>query len=163
MNSRPLLQSCYGTIVRFADPGAPTLNAPTVRIATTLVIGTTIVVAVLAVILMYLEAERLWSLIVAMLFLPLAMAVLFMATRRMRNHERAVKLGGKLRAGLVGAGVLLATSLAFRITDILGWTGGEAQLQGRGIIVFMPAIAAVLIELLSAKLEHEAEKDPDGD
>ena len=139
------------------------MTSSTVRIATTLVIGTTIVVAVLAVILMYLEAERLWSLVVAMLFLPVSMAVLFVATRRMRNHERAVKLGGKLRAGLVGAGVLLATSLAFRITDILGWTGGEEQLTGRGIIVFMPAIVAVLIELLGARLEYEAEKDPDED
>ncbi len=139
------------------------MEASPVRIATTLVIGTTIVVAILAVILMYLEAERLWSLIVAMLFLPIAMAVLFMSTRRMRNRERAVKLGSNLRAGLVGAGVLLATSLAFRITDILGWTGGDTQLKGRSIIVFMPAIVAVLIEVLSARLEYEAEKDPDGD
>ena len=139
----------------------PAVPASTARIATTLVIGTTIVVAVLAVILMYLEAERLWSLVVAMLFLPVSMAALFMGTRRMRNHERAVKLGGNLRAGLVGAGVLLATSLAFRITDILGWTGGEAQLSGRSIIVFMPAVVAVLIEVLGARLEYEAEKDPD--
>ena len=151
----------YGTIVRNKVLGLLALTTSPVRIATTLVIGTTIVVAVLAVILMYLEAERLWSLVVAMLFLPVAMAVLFMATRRMRNRERAVKLGGKLRAGLVGAGVLLATSLAFSITDILGWTGNESQLKGRGIIVFMPAIVAVLIELLSARLEYEAEKDPD--
>ncbi|MDJ0908742.1 MAG: hypothetical protein QNI99_06095 [Woeseiaceae bacterium] len=139
------------------------MDASPVRIATTLVIGTTIVVAVLAVILMYLEAERLWSLIVAMLFLPVSMAALFMVTRRMRNHERAMKLGGNLRAGLVGAGVLLATSLAFRITDTLGWTGGDAQLDGRSIIVFMPAVVAVLIEVLGARLEYEAEKDPDAD
>ena len=139
------------------------MDASPVRIATTLVIGTTIVVAVLAVILMYLEAERLWSLVVAMLFLPVSMAALFMVTRRMRNHERAMKLGGNLRAGLVGAGVLLATSLAFRITDILGWTGGDAQLDGRSIIVFMPAVVAVLIEVLGARLEYEAEKDPDAD
>ncbi len=139
------------------------MDASPVRIATTLVIGTTIVVAVLAVILMYLEAERLWSLIVAMLFLPVSMAALFMVTRRMRNHERAMKLGGNLRAGLVGAGVLLATSLAFRITDTLGWTGGDTQLDGRSIIVFMPAVVAVLIEVLGARLEYEAEKDPDAD
>ena len=134
-----------------------------VRIATTLVIGTTIVVAVLAVILMYLEAERLWSLLVAMLFLPVSMAVLFYGTRRISNPELAVKLGGKLRAGLVGAGVLLATSLGFSVTDSLGWTGGDDQLTGRSIIVFMPAIVAVLIELLGARLEYEAEKDPDSD
>lgn len=139
------------------------MPASAVRIATTLVIGTTIVVAVLAVILMYLEAERVWSLLVAMLFLPLSMAALFVMMRRVRNHERAIKLGSNLRAALVGAGVLLATSLAFRITDIFGWTGGETQLSGRSVIVFMPAIAAVLIELLSARLEHEATKDPDSD
>lgn len=153
----------YGNIVGHAHSGMPALDTPTVRIATTLVIGTTIVVAVLAVILMYLEAERLWSLVVAMLFLPASMAILFYATRRTRNPELAVKLGGKLRAGLVGAGVLLATSLAFSITDNLGWTGGDKQLTGRSFIVFMPAFVAVLIELLSAKLEYEAEKDPDRD
>ena len=133
------------------------------KIATTLVIGTTIVVAILAVILMYLEAERISSLIVAMLFLPVSMAVLLVFTRQVSNKERAAKIGGSLRAGLVGAGVLLATSLAFAITDNLGITGGESQLSGRSIIVIMPAIVAVLIELLSARLEHEAQKDPDDD
>ena len=139
------------------------MTEPTVRIATTLVIGTTIVVAVLAVILMYLEAERLWSLLVAMLFLPVSMAVLFYGTQRISNAELAIKLGGKLRAGLVGAGVLLATSLGFSVTDSLGWTGGDDQLTGRSFIVFMPAIVAVLIELLGARLEYEAEKNPDND
>ena len=139
------------------------MDASPVRIATALVIGTTIVVAVLAVILMYLEAERIWSLVVAMLFLPIAIAALFVVTRRIEDHERAMKLGGKLRAGLVGAGVLLATALAFRITDTLGWTGGESELTGRSIIVFMPAVVAVLIDVLGARLEHEAEKDPEQD
>lgn len=139
------------------------MGATAARIATSLVIGTTIVVAVLAVILSFLEAERLWSLVVALLFLPVAIAVIFAITRRIPNHQQALKLGGKLRAGLVGAGVLLATSLAFTITDSLGWTGGETQLSGRSIIVFMPAIVAVLIDILSARLEYEAEKEPDTD
>ncbi len=139
------------------------MNTSPVRIATPLVIGTTIVVAVLAVILMYLEAERLVPLFVAMAFLPVSMAVLFALTRRMRDRERAVKLGGRLRAGLVGAGVLLVTTLAFRITDALGWTGSDTQTSSRSIIVFMPAIVAVLIEVLGARLEYEAEKDPDQD
>ena len=139
------------------------MDASPVRIATTLVVGTTIVVAVLAVILMYLEAQRLGPLFVAMLFLPVSMAALFAVTRRMQNRERAVILGGRLRAGLVGAGVLLATSLAFRITDILGWTGGGTQTGGRSIMIFMPAIIAVVIEVLGARLEYEAEKDPDQD
>ena len=137
------------------------MSAPPVRITTPLVIGTSIVVAVLAATLIYLEPVRLWSQIVAMLFLPAAMTALFFVTRRMQDHERARKLGGNLRAGLVGAGVLLATSLAFRITDAFGWTGGDEQLTGRSIIVFMPAVVSVLIELFGARLEHEAQKDPD--
>ena len=138
------------------------MTASTVRIATPLVVGTTAAVTGLAAALMYLETERLWSLAVSMLFMPVSMAALFTATRRMQNHERAAKLGGNLRAGLVGAGVLLATSLAFRITDILGWTGGGTQPTGRSILVFMPAVVAVCIEVLGARLQYEAGKDPDG-
>jgi hypothetical protein len=139
------------------------MDATPARIATSLVIGTTMVVAVLAVILMFLEAERLWSLVVALLFLPVAIAAVFAVTRRLTNQQGVSRLGGRLRTGLVGAGVLLATWLAFTITDALGWTGGESLLSGRPIIVFMPAIVAVLIDILSAWLEHGAGKNPDQD
>ena len=131
------------------------------RLTTPLVVGTTTVVAVLAAILMYLEIERFLSLLVSALFLPAALAVLGWSTQRMSGVERAAIISGRLRAGLVGAGVLLATSLAFRITDTLGWTGGESQLKGRSVIVFLPAMVAVVIDVLGARLEYEAEKDPD--
>ncbi len=134
---------------------------PRKLLATPLVVGTTTVVAILAAILMYLDSGRFLSLLISMLFLPVALLILMLVTRRIDDVNRASVIGGRLRAGLVGAGVLLATSLAFRVTDVLGWTGGESQLAGRSFIVFLPAIVAVSIDVLGARLEYEAEKDPD--
>ncbi len=135
----------------------------TIKFATPLVIGTMIVVTVLAVVMMFLEPERLWALIVALLFLPVSMTVLSVVTRRAGNHARASRSGGNLRAGLVGAGVLLATTLGFSITDNLGLTGEGGASTGRSVLVFLPAIVAVLIDLLGSRLEYEAQKDPDDD
>ncbi len=87
--------------------------------------------------------------------------MLSVVTRRSENHERASKIGGNLRAGLVGAGVLLATALIFSITDGLGLTSEDEESAGRSILILLPAIVAVLIELLGARLEHEAQKEPD--
>jgi hypothetical protein len=62
---------------------------------------------------------------------------------------------------LVGAGVLLATSLLLSITDKLGLTGQGGGGGGRSLMVMLPAIVAVAADILSARLEKKAEKDPD--
>ena len=56
---------------------------------------------------------------------------------------------------------LFAQQCDLKVGELI-WTGGDTQLEGRSIIVFMPAIVAVLIDVLGARLEYEAEKDPDG-
>ena len=56
--------------------------------------------------------------------------------------------------------MLLATALAFALTDTLGITGEDGQLEGRPILMFLPAVVAVMAELIGIRLEHEAEKDP---
>ena len=77
------------------------------------------------------------------------------------DADKARKLSGKLRAGLVGAGVLLATSLLLSITDKLGYTGQRDDASERPLFVILAAIVAVATDLLSARLEKKAEEDPD--
>ena len=82
-------------------------------------------------------------------------------SRSASDPEKARKASGKLRAGLVGAGVLLATSLLLSITDDLGLTGQTGGGGGRSLLLILPAIVAAAADVLSARLEHKAEKDPD--
>lgn len=126
-------------------------------------IATVVVVAMLAMTMIFLEPERLWAWIVAMMFLPVAMSSLILLKRRSGSHKRATKIGGGLRAGLVGAGVMLATSLGFSVTDALGLTGTDEQFSGRPIMLMLPAVIAVFVDLLGARLEHAAAQDPDKD
>ena len=62
---------------------------------------------------------------------------------------------------MVGAGVLLATSLLLSVTDKLGLTGQSGGGGGRSLVVMLPAIVAVAADVLSARLEQKAEEDPD--
>jgi len=66
-----------------------------------------------------------------------------------------------LRAALVGAGVLLATAMLLSITDKLGITVQDAESDVRSLAVLLPAIIATAADLLSARLEHQAEQDSD--
>lgn len=136
------------------------MSKPKVRLGTPLVIGTVIVVVALAIAKMFLTPERLGTWIMVVLLVPMTMGILRWATRRVSSRERAVRLGGRLRAGLVGAGVMLATALGFSITDSLGLTGGEEP-GGRTFVLTLPAVIAALIEFLGTRLEHHASKDPD--
>lgn len=137
------------------------MASPPVKIATPLVIATVVVVAALAMTMIFLEPERLWAWIVAMMFLPVAMSSLILLKRRSGSHKQATKIGGGLRAGLVGAGVMLATSLGFSVTDALGLTGAEEQFSGRPVMLILPAVIAVFADLLGARLEHAAAQDPE--
>ena len=132
-----------------------------IRLRTPLVIATVLAVAVLSVARLVLIPESWASSLAALAFLPLAIGALVIRSRSTSDPERAGKISGRLRAGLVGAGVLLATSLLLSITDKLGLTGQSGGEGGRSLIVMLPAIVAVAADLLSARLEREAEKDPD--
>ncbi|MEL7538951.1 MAG: hypothetical protein AAFZ58_16750 [Pseudomonadota bacterium] len=129
-------------------------------IASRLVVATLLVVSALAITLMVLEPAQLAKWIAAIAFLPAALAGTIYLVSRRRSKSR--KLPGQLRAALVGAGVLLATALLFAVTDALGWTQ-DGEIQGRGFLIFLPAIVAVIVELVGMRLEHEAAKDPDSD
>jgi len=134
-----------------------------IRIATPLVVATMIIVAALAITMIFLAPESLWAWIVAMMFLPVAMTGLFVFIRRSDSHKQASKIGGDLRAGLVGAGVLLATALGFSVTDALGLTGAEDQFSGKPIMLVLLPVIAVIADLLTARLEQAAAQDPDKD
>jgi len=131
-----------------------------IKVRTPLVIGTVLAVAVLGIVRLVLFPESWASSFAALAFLPLAIGVLVIRSRSASDPESASRISGKLRAGLVGAGVLLATSLLLSITDKLGLTG-QGGGGGRSLIVMLPAIVAVAADILSARLEQKAEKDPD--
>lgn len=132
-----------------------------IKLRTPLVIGTILVVTVLGIVRLVLLPGSWASSLAALAFLPLAIGVLVIRSRSASNPDRARKISGKLRAGLVGAGVLLATSLLLSITDTLGITGQGGAGGGRPLVVMLPAIVAVAADILSARLEQKAEKDPD--
>ena len=132
-----------------------------IKLPTPLVNGTVLVVAVLGIDRLELLPESWASSLVALAFLPLAIGILVIRSRPASNPERARRISGRLRAGLVGAGVLLATSLLLSITDKLGLTGQGGGGGGRPLMVMLPAIVAVAADILSARLEQKAEKDPD--
>lgn len=131
-----------------------------IKVRTPLVIGAVLAVAVLGIVRLVLFPESWASSFAALAFLPLAIGVLVIRSRSASDPESASRISGKLRAGLVGAGVLLATSLLLSITDKLGLTG-QGGGGGRSLIVMLPAIVAVAADILSARLEQKAEKDPD--
>jgi len=132
-----------------------------IRLRTPLVIGTVLLVSVLSIVRLVLAPESRASSVAALTFLPLAIGILVILSRAVSDPERARKIAGRLRAGLVGAGVLLASSLLLSITDTLGLTGQSGGGGGRSMIVMLPAVVAVAADLLSARLENEAERDSD--
>jgi hypothetical protein len=130
-----------------------------IKIRTPLVIGTALAVVVLSIVRLVLLPESWASSLTALAFLPLVIGILVIRSRSASDTERARKISGKLRAGLVGSGVLLATSLLLSITDKLGLTGQTGG--GHSEVIILSAIVAVAADFLSARLEQKAEKDPD--
>ena len=132
-----------------------------IKLRTPLVIGTVLVVTVLSIVRLLLLPESWASSLAALAFFPLAIGVLVFRSRSASDPVTAREFPGRLRAGLVGAGVLLATSLLLSITDELGITGQSGGGGGRSLMVVLAAIVAAAADVLSARLEQKAEKDPD--
>jgi len=131
------------------------------KVLTPLVGIITIVVVAFGIANLVLLPELKWRGVLGMLFLPLAITAIHVLTRGEGRMRRAIGGGGGVRAGLVGAGVALATAFGFTFTDHMGWTGAEGQLSSSPIwLILLPTIA-VLIELFSARLEARAGKDLD--
>lgn len=131
------------------------------KLGTPLVIGTVFVVTVLSVVRLVLMPESWGSSLAALLFFPSAFGVLAIRSRYVADPEKARMVSGKLRASLVGAGVLLATSMLLSITDHIGLTGQGDGGNGGNLIPILSALAAVAIDLLSGRLERKAEEDSD--
>lgn len=129
------------------------------RILTPLVVITTVVAIGFGIADLVLLPDLKLRWIVGILFLPFVIAGLYLLTRRPGRVAQGVGNGGGVRAGLVGGGVALATAFGFTFTDQMGWTGAEGQLSSSPVwLILFPAIA-VLIELMSSRLESAAEKD----
>lgn len=134
-----------------------------VKILTPLVLGTTAIVATLAAVMMWLEPQDLLAWLVTMIFLPASILFIVLFRGRTGDHNDHLKIGSSFRAALVGAGVLLASSLGFAVTDSFGLTGAEGQVAGTPIVTMLIAAVVVVIDLVGARLENAAEKDPTAD
>ena len=132
-----------------------------VNLKTPLVITTVLIVLGMGVVRLVLVPEEWLSSLIALAFLPLAIGGLIFTSRSVSDPARTRKLSGRLRAALVGAGVLLATAMLLSITDKLGITVQDAESDMRSLAVLLPAIIATAADLLSARLEHQAEQDSD--
>ena len=132
-----------------------------IKLRTPLVLGTVLVVTVLCVVRLVLLPESWASSLAALTFFPIATGVLLIRSRSAPELGRARMVLGKTRAAIVGAGVLLAVSLLLSITDNIGLTGQSGGGAGGPLIAMLSAIVAVAVDLLSARLERKAEKDPD--
>ena len=130
-----------------------------VKLLTPLVLGTTLVVLGFGAVNIFLVPDRLWVWLLGMLFLPIAIIGLIFLTKTKGSHRRAIGLGGGLRAGLVGAGVLLATTFGFSATDTMGWTGAKGQFSGQPLMLFLLPTIAILADVLGARLEQAAARE----
>lgn len=135
------------------------MGAAPVRLFTPLVLGATAAVVALGIVRAVLFPEAWLASLSGILFLPLVLAVLG-RRRRHLTPERARKTGAPLRAGIVGAAVLLSTAFALEILEALGIK--EASEGGAGIVALLPAIVAMAADLLGARLEQAAEREEDG-
>lgn len=132
-----------------------------IKLRTPLVLGTVFLVTVLGVIRLVLMPESWASSLTALAFFPVAIGVLVIRSRSVAEPEKVREVSGKLRAGLVGAGVLIATSMLLSISEHIGLTGQRDGGFGGALIPILSAIAAVAIDMLSGRLERKAEEDPD--
>jgi hypothetical protein len=132
-----------------------------IKLRTPLVLSTVLVVTVLCVVRLVLMPDFWASSLAALAFFPIAIGVLFVRARSASKQSKATMIAGKTRAAFVGAGVLLAVSLLLSITDHMGLTGQSGSGAGGILIAMLSAIAAVALDLVSARLEQKAEKDPE--
>lgn len=132
-----------------------------IKLLTPLVLGTVFVVTGLGIARWVLLPDTWGSSLVALAFLPIVIGVLVIRSRSGSESNRSTKISGNLRAALVGAGVALAAALLLSITDALGLTQQHNDGDWRSLAVLLSAAIGVMADLLSARLEHKAEKDFD--
>ncbi|MDY7093609.1 MAG: hypothetical protein SX243_11625 [Acidobacteriota bacterium] len=126
------------------------------RLFTPLVLGTTVVVSVLAIIRLVLSPDSWASSLLALAFLPLALGVMVLRERASRQPARDTRTSGKMRAAIVGAGAALAAALLLSIAEAFGFSeldfGGNWPVVGTLLI----ALIAVAVDLIAARLEQKA-------
>ena len=130
-----------------------------IKLLTPLVLGTVVIVSVLSVVQLILKPESWASSLIALAFLPLSIGILLYRSGSASDPSKARKVSGKLRAALVGAGVILATSLLLSITDYIGITLQKSEGAIGTLIALLSAMVVVAVDILSARLERKAEED----
>ena len=126
------------------------------RLFTPLVLLTVVCVSLLGISRMILIPESLWASLAAVVFLPLVIGALLLKSGKSGIPNRDIKISGKLRAALVGAGVALGTGLLLSVIEHLGLTEIEKEGSGRFLVALVPAFIAVMADIVSARLEDKA-------
>ncbi|MEL6362268.1 MAG: hypothetical protein AAFR21_14420 [Pseudomonadota bacterium] len=134
---------------------------PNRQIMTRLVAGVIGVVFSLGLVLAILQPERIWAVLAAIVFLPLAI-VLLTAWCRRKGEGFADRHAGKLRAGIAGAGVVISAALLIGVLEQTGVINPDRTGSGWiRILVLLPGTIAVTSELFSDWLSKKAEKPQD--
>jgi len=124
-----------------------------------MVLLTTASLTILAVARLLLMPEAWASSVAALLFLPLVIGGILLRHRARSTSAGAPRIPGKLRAALVGSGILLATALIESMLESRGVLTENSEDSGGILLTVLPALVAVGIDLFSARLERKAEKD----
>lgn len=131
------------------------------KLFTPLIIGSVLSVMALGIARLLLMPEAWISSILALLFFPLVIGGLLARHRSGANPDGTIRVSGKLRAGLVGSGVLLATALSESMIETLGLIPESTDGVGAMFVVALPAAVAVAIDIFSARLESRVEEHQD--
>jgi hypothetical protein len=130
-----------------------------IRLFTPLVLGTTLVVAVLAIGRFALSPDSWMSSLLSLAFLPIVLGAIVIRARHGSQPSRNVETSGKIRAGLVGAGVALAAALLLSIAEALGYSEQEMTDKWGIVGTLFLALIAIAVDLFSARLEHREQDD----
>lgn len=130
-----------------------------IRLFTPLVLGTTLVVSILAIVRFLLSPEAWISSLLALAFLPLALGAMVLRARLVSQPKESMKAPGKIRAALVGAGAALTAGLLLSIADALGFSEDEIRGDWGIIGTLLLAIVAVAVDLFTGRLEQKAGDD----
>ena len=133
------------------------MTDPAPRLLSPLVIAATAAVVVFGVLRALLLPGAWPSSLAGLLFLPVVLLVLERRRRRRAEAGAALRHLRELRAGVVGAGVLLATAFLLSTTDALGFT--DAKGSGRSVAVLLASGIAVVTDLLASRLERAAKRE----
>lgn len=129
------------------------------KLLTKLVVFITVLVIVLALALLLVQPEKALRWLTALLFFPIVLFAANLLSKRVEKPCLTSKSIAGVRAGLVGGGVLIATSLITVLLEYYGLIADRGGGDSGGITLILPAIIAIFIDMLSDRLAKRAAEE----